>query len=76
MAKEKSKFIRITKRQTGRTYYYTKSDFLGGCWHIYVSAYHDAWIYNIFSEEEFNEEFESFNEKKHDEYIRRRKEGR
>lgn len=71
MAKEKIGFIRITKRQTGRTYYYTKSNFLGGCWHIYVSAYHDAWIYNIFSEEELNEEFEPFNKEKCDEYIRK-----
>lgn len=74
MAKDKPEFIRITTRKTGETRYYTKSDFLGGCWHIYVANNHDAWIYNIFSEEEFNEEFEPFNREKCDEYIRRIKE--
>ena len=64
MAKDKSEFIRITTRKTGETRYYTKSDFLGG------------WIYNIFSEEEFNEEFEPFNREKCNEYIRKLKERR
>lgn len=42
MAKDKSEFIRITTRKTGETRYYIKSDFLGGCWHIYVANNHDA----------------------------------
>ena len=69
-------FIRITDRKTGETFYYQKSDFLGGCWHIYVSNYHDAWIYNIFSEEEFNEKFEPFNPEKCKEYISKLRERR
>ncbi len=66
-------FTRITDRKTGETFYYLKTDFLGECWHIYVSDYHDAWIYNIFSKEEFDARFEPFNAKKCKAYIARLK---
>ena len=42
----------------GRTYFYWQSDFLGGCWHIYVSDDKDSHLFNLFSEDEFCELFE------------------
>lgn len=42
----------------GEVFWYETSDFMKGCWHIYVSDYKDAWLFNIFSEKEFNEHFE------------------
>ena len=62
-------FIKITGRATGQTYWYKKSGFLGECWHIYVSPNNNAWVYNIFQEEEFNRIYEPFNQKKWDEYV-------
>lgn len=62
-------FIEITERATGQTYWYKKSDFLGGCWHIYVSTNNNAWVYNIFEEEEFNRIYEPFNQEKWDKYV-------
>ena len=62
-------FIKITGRATGQTYWYTKSDFLGECWHIYVSPSNNARVYNIFQEEEFNHIYEPFNQEKWDEYV-------
>lgn len=62
-------FIKITERATGQTYWYKKSDFLGECWHIYVSPNNNAWVYNIFDEEKFNRIYEPFNQKKWDEYV-------
>ena len=69
-------FTKITYRKTGQTYWYDKSDFLGGCWHIFVSPNHNAHVYNIFSEKEFNERFEPFNEKKCKKYVDAFKQGK
>lgn len=50
----------VKDRATGLPYWYEKSDFggKGECWHIYSSAYYDAWVFNLFSEEEFKKRFE------------------
>ena len=47
----------IIEKSTGLPYWYEKSDFCGGCWHIFASANYDAWVFNLFNETEFMEIF-------------------
>ena len=45
--------------EAGKTYWMQESDFMGHCYHIYASPYtKDSHMFNLFSEKEFNEEFE------------------
>ena len=44
--------------EKGKTYYMDKSDFCGGCYHIYAADYRDSHIFNIFSREEFESLFD------------------
>lgn len=57
MKKVKAKITDFFLRE-GHYYWVSRSDFHGGCWHVYVAPNKDAWIYNIFKEEEYKEEFE------------------
>ena len=41
----------------GKSYWVAESDFMGHCFHVYVAPDTDAWIFNLFSEEEYNKTF-------------------
>lgn len=44
--------------EAGKTYWMQESDFMGHCYHIYASpCTTDSHMFNLFSEEKFNEEF-------------------
>lgn len=39
-------------------YWVSESDFMGGCWHVFVNPDGSGWMFNLFSEEQFRELFE------------------